>query len=631
MRHSSLLRCLLALACGAGTAAAQDGGPPFQVNTFTASNQRLPAVSADTSGRFVVGWQSMGQDLSDYATIARAYEANAAPRTGEVQGNGLTTLGRQYEPAVAAVPDGGFFVAWTEGFTSPDVWIRRFTANGAPALLTEQQVNAPLVFGDQRRPSLDADAAGNIVVVWESQNGFGSADWTIFARRYSAAGVPISGDIQVSQATTGQQHRAVVGVDPQGNFVVTWEAARDGSGNAVLARVFDASGNPLTGEFLVNQTTAGNQERPWMVRDAQGNFVVVWLGDGPAGTSQGVFARRFSAAGAALTGEFRVSTSGLWFSDGLGIFRGPVVALVPDGRFVVVWQSGHEGRWIVYGQRFAADATKVGTEFRAGGVVAGHQMQPAVTAQPSGGFVVAWAQNETASGANENCCFDVWGRVFPPFGATGSGDLIFADSFETGDVSRWSSAATDNGDLTVTPQAAMVGNYGLQAFVDDSASLYVQDDTPNREPRYRARFYFDPSQFDPGEAAGTFRTRIFIVLQEPSRRLVALVLKRQNGAYSVMARVRQDDGSLRDTGFLPITAGPHWIELYWQKATADSSFDGRFDMWIDGSAAAPLTGIDNFSFGVDLVRMGALSLKRGASGRLLFDHFESRRSTPIGP
>jgi hypothetical protein len=363
-------------------------------------------------------------------------------------------------------------------------------------------------------------------------------------------------------------------------------------------------------------------------RDAQGNFVVTWQGDGPAGTPPGVFARKFNAAGAAVTGEFRVSTSSLWFSDGLLIFRGPVVALAPDGRFVVVWQSGHEGRWVVYGQRFAPDGQKVGTEFRAGAVVTGHQMQPAVTAQPSGGFIVTWAQNE--SGPNENCCFDVWARAFPPFGATGTGDLIFADGFETGDWSRWSAVATD-GDLAVTPQAALVGNYGLQAFVDDSTSLFVQDDTPTREARYRARFYFDPSQFDPGEAAGTFRTRIFIVLQEPTRRVVSLVLKRQNGQYSVMARVRQDDGSLRDTGFIPITPGRHWIEISWQKATADSSFDGRFDMWIDGTAVAPLTGIDNFAYGVDFVRMGALSLKRGASGVLRFDAFESRRTTPIGP
>jgi hypothetical protein len=633
MKHS-LLRCFLAMAPVASLATAQEGAAPFQVNTFTANNQRLPSISADTTGRFVIGWHSMGQDLSDYAVIARAYEANAVPRTGESLANTVGLLGRQYQPAVAAVPDGGFFVAWTEGFTSQDVWIERFDANGNGVLLTEQKVNPPLApFGDQRHPSLDADQSGNVVVVWESQNGFGSADWTIFAKRFSAAGAPIGGDIQVSQTTSGQQHRPSVAVDPLGNFVVAWEApGRDGSGYAVLARRFDAAGNPLGDEFLAHQTTVGNQERPWVDRDAQGNFVVTWQGDGPSGTPAGVFARRFNAAGGALTNELRVSTSGLWFSDGFGVFRGPVVALAPDGRFVVVWQSGHEGRWVVYGQRHAADGQKVGAEFRLGAVVAGHQTQPAVTMQPSGGFVAVWAQNEAASGANETCCFDIWARAFPPDGTGGGGDLIFEDGFETGNFGRWSTAATDAGDLAVTPQAALVGGFGLQANVDDTASLFVQDNTPSDEPRYRARFYFDPNGFDPGEARGVFRTRIFIAFEEnPTRRLVAIVLRRVSGQYAVMARVRQDDGSLRDTGFVPISNAPHFIEFDWRKASGDQTLDGRFDLWIDDALVSSLTGLDTFANSMDFARMGALSVKGGASGMLLFDAFESRRQTRIGP
>jgi hypothetical protein len=618
----------------ASLVSAQDGGAPFQVNTFTQNDQRLPAISSDASGRFVIAWHSQGQDLSDYAVIARAYEANAVPRTGESLVNTVTLVGRQYEPAVAAVPDGGFFVAWTDGFTSPDVWIERLDANGFGVLLTEQKVNPPLApFGDQRRPSLDADQSGNVVVVWESQNGFGSANWTIFAKRYSAAGAPVGGEIQVSQGTSGSQHRPSVAVDPLGNFVVAWEVpGRDGSGNAVVARRFDAAGNPLGDEFLVNQTTAGNQERPWVDRDAQGNFVVAWQGDGPPGTPAGVFARRFNAAGGALTNELRVSTSGLWFSDGFNVFRGPVVALAPDGRFVVVWQSGHEGRWVVYGQRHAADGQKVGAEFRVGATVAGHQIQPAVTMQPNGGFVAVWAQNEAASGANETCCSDVWARAFPPFGTGAGGDLIFEDGFETGDLSRWSSASTDGDDLRVTAQAALVGSYGLQANVDGTGGIYVQDLTPTDEPRYRARLYFDPNGFDPGEAQGTNRTRIFIAFEEnPTRRLVAIVLRRQSGQYGVMARVRQDDGVLRDTGFFPISNERHWIEFDWRRATAANNLDGRFDFWVDGALVSTLTGLDTFDSAVDFARMGALSVKGGASGMLLFDAFESRRQSAIGP
>ena len=49
-----------------------------------------------------------------------------------------------------------------------------------------------------------------------------------------------------------------------------------------------------------------------------------------------------------------------------------------------------------------------------------------------------------------------------------------------------------------------------QAIVDDQSGLYVQDDSPTGETRYRARFYFDPAAFDPGEASGNLRTRVFL-------------------------------------------------------------------------------------------------------------------------
>jgi hypothetical protein len=106
---------------------------------------------------------------------------------------------------------------------------------------------------------------------------------------------------------------------------------------------------------------------------------------------------------------------------------------------------------------------------------------------------------------------------------------------------------------------------GLQAFVNDTGSLFVQDDTPSAENRYRARFYCDTNGFDPGEAQSHFRTRIFIAFDEAGIRIITLVLKRQGGAYSIEGRVRLNDGTRADTGFLPITDGPHFFEFDWQR------------------------------------------------------------------
>ena len=212
-------------------------------------------------------------------------------------------------------------------------------------------------------------------------------------------------------------------------------------------------------------------------------------------------------------------------------------------------------------------------------------------------------------------------------------DPVFSDGFESGDLSAWSAASADGGDLSVQSNAALAGTqYGLQAIVDDTTGVYVEDGSPADETRYRARFYFDASGFDPGEATGARRTRIFIAFQEaPTRRLMAIVLRRVSGQYAVMARVRRNDNTQADTGFYPITPGEHWIEFNWVRASTATTADGAFQLWVDGDPVASLTGIANGAGAVDFVRMGALSVKAGATGVLHWDQFASRELTLIGP
>jgi ELWxxDGT repeat protein len=210
-------------------------------------------------------------------------------------------------------------------------------------------------------------------------------------------------------------------------------------------------------------------------------------------------------------------------------------------------------------------------------------------------------------------------------------DLLFMDGFESGDTSVWSSASTDGGDLSVQAGATLHGTMGLSALVDDTAGLFVADESPNDETRYRARFYFDPNGFDPGEANGKLRVRLLIAFEEdPNLRLVTLVLRRMGGQYSLMGRVRLDDGSRAQTPFFSITDGLHLVELDWRWSAGPDANDGSLALWIDEVAVSTLTGLDNSASTIDFVRLGAMTVKPGANGTLLFDRFESRRERYIG-
>jgi len=211
-------------------------------------------------------------------------------------------------------------------------------------------------------------------------------------------------------------------------------------------------------------------------------------------------------------------------------------------------------------------------------------------------------------------------------------EQIFDDGFELGGLSRWSSAVTDGGNLSVTPASGLGTPNGMQALVNDTNPLYVEDTGPDHEKHYRARFWFQPNGFDPGESQSHFRMRVFLAFQgTPNRRVAAIVLKRQGGAYSVMGRARLDGGAQADTGFFTIPDAPNQIEFDLRVSSGPLKNDGRFELFVNGASVSVLTGLDNDTAMVDYARMGAMGVKGGASGTLFFDRFASQRRSRIGP
>src|SRR5438045_2968739 len=111
--------------------------------------------------------------------------------------------------------------------------------------------------------------------------------------------------------TTGGQLNPAVAADADGDVVVAWQSnnqAGPSSGYDVYAQRFGASGAPLGGEFRVNATTTDAQRHPAVAADAAGDFVVAWDSGNQDGSLVGVYAQRYSAAGAALGTEFRANT-----------------------------------------------------------------------------------------------------------------------------------------------------------------------------------------------------------------------------------------------------------------------------------------------------------------------------------
>jgi uncharacterized protein YjiK len=212
---------------------------------------------------------------------------------------------------------------------------------------------------------------------------------------------------------------------------------------------------------------------------------------------------------------------------------------------------------------------------------------------------------------------------------TPSPDPIFADGFESGNLSAWSSATTDGGNLSVSTTAALVGSQGMQALINDNNSIYVTDDQPAAEPRYRARFYFDPNTITMTNGNAHY---IFYGRNAAGTVVVRVEFRRSVSQYQIRASLRNDSTTFTSTAWFTITDAPHPIEFDWQASTAAGANNGGLTLWIDGVQMANVTGIDNDTRRIDNVRLGAVAgIDTGTRGTYYFDAFESRRQTYIGP
>ncbi len=199
----------------------------------------------------------------------------------------------------------------------------------------------------------------------------------------------------VNTETSGAQGSNSVAALSTGGFIVTWVddsmLSADNSEGAIKAQRFDADGNKVGGEFLVNTAVVGFQGQPKAAALDGGRFVVTWTnlnGDDADGPDSGIKGQVFNADGSKSGGEFLIN------SATFEIQLAPAVTALAGGGFVVSWSDfsgmgGDPGLGVKL-QIFDQAGAKVGGELLANTVTAGSQTSSTVTALASGGFAVAW-------------------------------------------------------------------------------------------------------------------------------------------------------------------------------------------------------------------------------------------------
>jgi hypothetical protein len=279
----------------------------------------------------------------------------------------LTADGTSYWQ-VAADAQGNTVAVWQAYHDgTPHVYARRFDPTGLPRGAAVQVDAAGAYANGSAAPDVAVNAAGSFIVTWDQvDQGKAKEGWNIHARRYDAAGAPLSGDFTVTQSAANSQNRPTAAIDDAGDFVVAWMTS-----TGTIVQRYTASGAKAGKAFQASGSSGGSY--PSAAMDRAGNFAIAWQDSD--GSGSGIAARRYSAAGAALGAAFRVNATTA------GDQQFPEIAMDAAGDFIVCWSGGG-----TYARRFAA-AGAAGSELAVGAGNAG-----SVSMDRDGNAVVDWVE-----------------------------------------------------------------------------------------------------------------------------------------------------------------------------------------------------------------------------------------------
>jgi len=221
------------------------------VNQFRSDFAVLPqflggGLAQDGAGNLIVTYFKLVQGKNGpWDVYVRRFSANGEP-LGDEQRVNTYRPDSQWNPQVAASPDGRFLVAWqSKGQDGSDdgIYARGFSKHGWP-LGPEFRVN-DMTFSAQRFPHVAADEFGNYFVGWSSFPTDEIRGWEVKGKMYRHDLTPIGGEFHLNQMRLYDQMLASAAFSPEGTLLALWSSSSprqtNGQDSVPVARRFALS------------------------------------------------------------------------------------------------------------------------------------------------------------------------------------------------------------------------------------------------------------------------------------------------------------------------------------------------------------------------------------------------------
>ena len=268
----------------------------FLVNTHTDWWQSHPSMAALDTGGFIVTWMhDFGGGGVNQDIFARIYGADGNPVDssdfGVAQGTEIES-----QQVVVGLAGNKYMIAWKDagGASLNDgsgshIGAIVYTGDNHLPLNGPQFIANSTTANDQSQPAIALLDNGNVILSFTHE--FGASDLDVRGRLFNSNGASQGNDFAIDTNAVNEQDSAIVAL-PDAQYFVAWRDSgvageTDGSGSHIRGAIMSGTGSNLSGDFVINTSTSGNQSEVDVTVLADGRILAVWTDEGqnPGDTS----------------------------------------------------------------------------------------------------------------------------------------------------------------------------------------------------------------------------------------------------------------------------------------------------------------------------------------------------------
>ncbi len=336
-------------------------GDSFVVNSYLKNQQINADVTGLEDGGFVVTWQSEGQDGDGFGIYAQRYDVNNQQVGDEFQVSSYE-IADQVRPEITSLADGGYVISWMsygQDGSENGIYMQIFNQAGEK-VSAEILVNTS-VASDQALPSITHLDNGDFVVSWQSNH---DGEYNVYGRIFNSQGIEVKSEFIISSSQSASQVLSNISNLADGGFVTSWLSQDTSDNLSINVQLFNQNGmSVLLNDIVISKNHEVVWSKPEVAGLNDGSFVVIWAAVDDTDTN--IYLSKYDAQGEILLSEQIVN------SEVQGIQSEPHVVALEDGGYLITWTDIQiEGETMtIMGQQYDADDQLVKGQFEVGKVI----------------------------------------------------------------------------------------------------------------------------------------------------------------------------------------------------------------------------------------------------------------------